>query len=329
MRKALELRKLYSNWLFTLIEYKVLGRPAIAVRCRGGATNIISRELYLQLIDFLESEVLAGCVGGNLKLNIGGKTQLVPLEEVKQSQGWLHLITRALEHGWTYNIQGRYWERGGVKFIHMHQIIFVTFENEEYGVVDVRGRQVVDVGAFIGDSAIYFSLKGAERVYAIEPHPLAYEELVQNVSLNGLQGKVVPLNLGISYTENYIIIPPNLGVEEAAGTLLTSMGSKGLRVKAKKLSEIVDEYKVKPDVLKIDCEGCEYDIILKDYDTVSQFEQVVFEYHAYNVGIPISKLIELLSRQFSCSLINEHLYERIIPNWDKEEIGDYYCIKRR
>ena len=55
---------------------------------------------------------------------------------------------------------------------------------------------------------------------------------------------------------------------------------------------------------KMDCEGCEYDAILRDYGTILRFEQVMFEYHAYNVGVPASRLLEALSRQLSCGLVN-------------------------
>ena len=35
----------------------------------------------------------------------------------------------------------------------------------------LRGREVVDVGAGIGDSALYFILHGARKVIAVEPCP--------------------------------------------------------------------------------------------------------------------------------------------------------------
>jgi FkbM family methyltransferase len=38
----------------------------------------------------------------------------------------------------------------------------------------VEGRVVVDVGAFVGDSTIYFALKGADRVITVEPYPGAF-----------------------------------------------------------------------------------------------------------------------------------------------------------
>lgn len=42
------------------------------------------------------------------------------------------------------------------------------FKSGEYDVVPVAGKVVVDIGAAIGDTAVYFSMKGASRVYGYE-----------------------------------------------------------------------------------------------------------------------------------------------------------------
>jgi methyltransferase, FkbM family len=68
---------------------------------------------------------------------------------------------------------------------------------DAYSVVDVRNRDVVDVGAFVGDTAVYFIKRGAHKVLAIEPHPRAFNELIRNIRINGLQGRVVPINAAL------------------------------------------------------------------------------------------------------------------------------------
>ena len=50
-------------------------------------------------------------------------------------------------------------------------LINENFIKEQYKWLDVEGKNVVDVGANIGDTAIYFALKGAKHVYAFEPYP--------------------------------------------------------------------------------------------------------------------------------------------------------------
>ncbi|MGC9080019.1 MAG: FkbM family methyltransferase [Nanopusillaceae archaeon] len=59
------------------------------------------------------------------------------------------------------------------------------------------------------------------------------------------------------------------------------------------------------DLLKMDCEGCEYDIVLHRPETLESFEKIGLEYHIYNTRIPLSRLIEQISRfGFSCSRVN-------------------------
>lgn len=53
-----------------------------------------------------------------------------------------------------------------------------------YNELNVEGRDVVDIGAGIGDTAILFSLNGARRVIALEPYPYLYEKAYVNISLN-------------------------------------------------------------------------------------------------------------------------------------------------
>ncbi|KUF11456.1 FkbM family methyltransferase [Pseudoponticoccus marisrubri] len=60
------------------------------------------------------------------------------------------------------------------------------------------GAYVVDVGANVGNHALYFAgLMGAARVVCIEPNPQAIEALRANVAANGLDGVVVLDLLGI------------------------------------------------------------------------------------------------------------------------------------
>ena len=84
------------------------------------------------------------------------------------------------------------------------------------------------------------------------------------------------------------------------------------------LGEIVERYGVgEGAVLKMDCEGCEYDVILNDYEHVRLFDEILFEYHAYIAKIPVQVLLEKLSRDFECKVVS-----------GKEQIGLVRCVKK-
>jgi predicted RNA methylase len=56
--------------------------------------------------------------------------------------------------------------------------IFDIFLQDTYRFLSIftrRGKIVIDIGVNIADSSIYFALKGADKVIAIEPFPRNYE----------------------------------------------------------------------------------------------------------------------------------------------------------
>ncbi|AMD30084.1 hypothetical protein Nps_01685 [Candidatus Nanopusillus acidilobi] len=203
-----------------------------------------------------------------------------------------------------------------MKFKHAYSSIYDVFESEDYKFLNVQNKSILDIGAFVGDSSIYFILKGAKKVYAIEPHPDAYKEMIENIKLNNMENKIIPINVGISYEKDYIFIP--VTTVSTQDTLLKSEGN-GIKVPAGKLRDIIDKYNIDAQILKMDCEGCEYNIILKDYDTIKEFDEIGFEYHAYNTKIPVSKLIEKLNKDFECKIIKEK----------SKDIGLVYCIRKK
>jgi len=124
---------------------------------------------------------------------------------------------------------------------------------EAYKSLDVKGRDVVDVGAAIGDTSIYFALKGARRVYAYEPHPQHFWMAHKNTTYNGFS---------------------NIKVYKKAACIKTGKGCISL-------DDIVKRHNIREGSLKVDCDGCEYNIILKSRDkTLLAFKDIILEYSA-------------------------------------------------
>ena len=96
------------------------------------------------------------CLHNNVRFYNGS---LIPIDEVMLSDG----IGDALSYGWRYDSDNGYWTRGYVKFRHMHVPIIEVFNLKQYVFANVKDRVIVDVGAFVGDSAIYFVLRGCKE----------------------------------------------------------------------------------------------------------------------------------------------------------------------
>ena len=65
------------------------------------------------------------------------------------------------------------------------------FVNKDYQNVPIKNRTVLDIGANIADSAIYFSLLGANKVIGIEPFTRNFHLAEKNILENNLQDKII------------------------------------------------------------------------------------------------------------------------------------------
>jgi tRNA/tmRNA/rRNA uracil-C5-methylase (TrmA/RlmC/RlmD family) len=126
----------------------------------------------------------------------------VPVEGIRVGSG----VGRAIAEGWAYDMVNRFWIKNGIKFRHMYVTILQVFSEGDYTSLDVKDRDVIDVGAFVGDSAIYFALKGAKRVIAVEPHPGAFAEMLENIKLNKMENIIIPVNAGLASRPGKICI---------------------------------------------------------------------------------------------------------------------------
>ena len=153
----------------------------------------------------------------------------------------------------------------------------VIFYDKEYNFLQVKEKVVVDVGANIADSSIYFACEGAlPYVIALEPHPKNYETAKRNIELNGLNQKISLLNAGCGSTDDTVLIDPDY-----AGLCKPLIKSTtGTTIELITLQSLVDRFKIESAILKLDCEGCEYDIILKTPENIlKKFSQIQIEYH--------------------------------------------------
>lgn len=157
--------------------------------------------------------------------------------------------------------------------------VYNQFISFEYGKIDFKNKTVIDIGANIGDSSIYFAINGAKEVYAIEPMPKLFNYLTENIRFNNITN-IIPLNVAIGNEEGLIKIP-NIDVGLDAYTKNFQNSENGNIIPVKTLRSIISEYVISENiVLKIDCEGCEYDAIYSlDNTTLDKISQIALEYH--------------------------------------------------
>lgn len=149
---------------------------------------------------------------------------------------------------------------GGIAKIVMREIT----EDYELDKIDFRpGDVVIDIGAHVGVVSIYLAKKFNNlRIYAFEPIRDNYKRLLRNIQVN--QAAVTPANLAVAGTRGLISIKarPDANSGGASLWLKEERGRKTFEVDGITLPEIFDRYGIEHcKLLKIDCEGNEYNIL--------------------------------------------------------------------
>jgi len=160
----------------------------------------------------------------------------------------------------------------------LYDIVRENFLGGAYDDLDVSGKTVIDVGAGVGDTAILFALRGARRIIALEPYPSLYREALINIRANGLEDRIVLLNAGLGSFDGEVCA----GLNNVNGYMIFKQGSEcGVKVRMYTLSSLIKEFNMEDgSILKMDCEGCEYETIPRTSSKdLSVFSQIVIEYH--------------------------------------------------
>jgi FkbM family methyltransferase len=164
---------------------------------------------------------------------------------------------------------------------------------------------VVDIGAHTGVFSVIAARKASKgRVIAVEPDPKNFQVLQRNLQLNNLEN-VVPVQAAVwrdgrcrltqigDYNNNSTLHPDAL-VAEGAGAggrrvRLSEwmdrhhLANQSVSVQSVSLLSLIRRYRLKRiDLLKIDCEGSEYDILWNaPASALNRMRRIAMECHTF------------------------------------------------
>lgn len=146
-----------------------------------------------------------------------------------------------------------------------------------YKNLSVKNKIVIDIGANIGDTAIFFILLGAKKVIGLEPFGKNYDAAKKNIEINNLSDKIEILHAACSDKTGFLTIKDD-SKSNVRSTIVVE--KNGLKVPTFDLTTLVNNYQIDSAVLKLDCEGCEYESILNcPPETLQKFSEIILEYH--------------------------------------------------
>lgn len=188
-----------------------------------------------------------------------------------------------------------------LKFTNYESMELDIFSQKLYSNISVKNKTVIDVGGGVGDSALLFTTLGAKKVIMIEPEPAFFESAKQNIELNKELQNIEIHNLVLSSTIGIYMID-----HKQRGDLgeINESKENGIPIPKITIDKFLSNYHEQNFVLKMDCESCEYDVLLPiPEDTLRKFEQIFIEFH--NGCLNISQRLE--KSGFKIKILNSKL----------------------
>ncbi len=148
---------------------------------------------------------------------------------------------------------------------------------------------VIDIGAHIGSFSLFAAtmLKNA-KVLSFEPEPNNFELLKENIRINDLENEIFPFQIALAGKGVKEIQlnahPDNLGMYSSVLLYKNLQKDKKeifFKTKAISLEQVFEKNQLsKCDLLKIDCEGCEYSVLLSTPENIlRKIRNITLEYH--------------------------------------------------
>jgi FkbM family methyltransferase len=184
--------------------------------------------------------------------------------------------------------RGRVVRLGGMVFLYRDAMDVWTIKetclDDHYRLAGRRvraGGVVIDIGAGLGDFAVAAALRhpGA-RVLAFEPFPASAALCRRNVLLNRATNVQV-IEAAVGAGSGAIGLDTSSSESVQYSTASGAAGQSALLVKTQRLAEIFAEHAVERcDLLKLDCEGAEFEILLTlDRAVLDRIDSMSMEYH--------------------------------------------------
>ncbi|MDI5950703.1 FkbM family methyltransferase [Flavobacterium yafengii] len=195
-------------------------------------------------------------------------------------------------------------------------IIKEVFIEKDYNLLSNESFVVFDIGMNIGISSLFFALnKNVDKIYSFEPVLTTYNQASYNLELNQTySNKIEAFNYGLGGSTRVEKVlynsqaKGNCGIRLESSLVIDKKDAIEIEIAIKNISEVLPDllakHPLQKKVLKIDCEGAEYEIIqeLSDTNLLADIDILLIEWHDKG-----SKMLEDILIANNFRIISRHL----------------------
>lgn len=171
----------------------------------------------------------------------------------------------------------------------------------------VKNKNIIDAGAYIGDSAILFSDYTDKNIYSFEPFLQNYNLMLKTIELNK-KNNIIPVNMALGNENKEISIYSNSDTANSGLSVETKqsdINSFENKVKMVTLDSYVKENNIEVGLIKTDLEGFEQSFLKGAIETIKEQKPVLIIsiYHNYSDFFEIKPMIENLNLGYKFKII--------------------------
>lgn len=350
--KLFRIKDKFPEWLRSILFHPFNPAYSVFVQYKAskkkGVNQINLETLHPYAVDFLQycltndicfktdeyypeedEDTLETFIDNRLKSIISGYECLsLTLEQQKMSsrRKAIYDVVSRTGDGYTYSLDGDDFYLPGNSFaeyifIHEYGLIYLPDYVREY----IKGKVFLDIGAYIGDTAIFFQKKyHPDKIYAYEPVRENAEQLEKTVSKNNTD-RIIVVQKGIGDKEEGVDIHINPS-QMSSCSVNDSVAKSNLQTEKRKIYLTTIDHECqnhRVGLIKMDIEGAEFSAIKGGLETIKRDKPVLLIslYHTGKDFFEIPPILKSAVPQYQFRFLNiglvDPLVEKILVAYPK------------
>ncbi|MDE6886648.1 MAG: FkbM family methyltransferase [Helicobacteraceae bacterium] len=179
-------------------------------------------------------------------------------------------------------------------FWHKHHLnAFKTFHK-------IKQKDVIDVGGFVGDSALIFEKYTEKNIYSFEATKSNFDLMLKSLKLNDSK-RIIPINKGLGSSQTTM----KISLQGAASSVIYNSSDKYEEIEIITLDSFVEKHNIEVGLIKVDIEGFEMEFLKGAKTTIEKQKpaMIISIYHQASDFFDIKPLIESWNLGYTFQII--------------------------